>query len=199
MHIVCMIHANQEVRIQVICGSVRPGRICPDVARWVMEACPAEAPFTLDLVDLADWPLPMGAEPGIPARDPYARETTRTWSRKIAEAAGHVFVTPQYNWGYPAALKNALDHLYREWSGKPAAIVSYGFRGGGKCAAQLREVLEGLHMRPVDTMPALVLPEAMKGGAALDPQTVFAPARADVTRAFREIAAMLARAAYSAG
>ena len=72
-----------------------------------------------------------------------------------------VLVTPQYNWGYPAALKNALDHLYREWRGKPAVIVTYGQRGGGKCAKQLRQVADGLHMRTVGVMPGLRLPRAV--------------------------------------
>ena len=46
----------------------------------------------------------------------------------------------QYNWGYPAALKNALDFLYKEWHNKPAGIISYGGHGGGKAAAQLQQV-----------------------------------------------------------
>ena len=62
-----------------------------------------------------------------------------------------MFVFPQYNWGYPAPVKNALDFLYREWHGKPATSVTYGTRGGGKAADQLRQVLEGLHMRPLAT------------------------------------------------
>ena len=152
-------------KVLVICGSVRPTRIGHDVARWVMEALPADSMLELELVDLADWPLPMDDEPGVPARDPYAHAHTQAWSRKVSEAAGFVFVTPQYNWGYPAPLKNALDHLYKEWARKPAVIVTYGFHGGGKCAAQLRQVLKGLRMRPVRTMPALTLPEALKGGA----------------------------------
>ncbi|KAJ6585596.1 NADPH-dependent FMN reductase-like protein, partial [Mycena capillaripes] len=57
-----------------------------------------------------------------------------------------IFLTPQYNWGYPAALKLALDALYFEWTNKPVLVLSYGNRGGGKSAAQLRQVLDGLHM-----------------------------------------------------
>ena len=75
--------------------------------------------------------------------DSYANAHTLAWSRKVAEAQGYVFVAPQYNWGYPAGLKNALDHVYREWQGKPLVIVTYGGHGGGKCAAQLHQVAEG--------------------------------------------------------
>jgi NAD(P)H-dependent FMN reductase len=184
-------------KVHVICGSVRPMRICPDVARWVMGILPVAVGFELELVDLADWPLPMDDEPGVPARDPYTHEHTRAWSRKVSEAAAYVFVTPQYNWGYPASLKNALDHLYKEWAAKPAMLVSYGFHGGGKCAGQLRQVLDGLHMRPVATMPALALPtELMKPGAGFEVALpAFTPAIASVQQAFSELDAMLASTA----
>ncbi len=110
--------------ILVIAGSVRPRRICIQVANWVAAAGREATDLTFEVVDLKDWPLPMDDEPEIPAAGGYALDHTRAWSRKIAEAPGFVFVTPQYNWGYPAPLKNALDHLYQEWAGKPAMIVT---------------------------------------------------------------------------
>jgi NAD(P)H-dependent FMN reductase len=178
--------------VYVISASTRPTRICPDIARWVMAAAPAAADLALELVDLADWPLPMADEPGIPARGGYIQEHTRVWSRKIAAAAAYVFVTPQYNWGYPAPLKNALDHLYQEWTGKPAMIVSYGFHGGGKCAAQLRQVLDGLRMRPAATMPALTLPPEMKDDAGVEAALAgFAEEIPSIAKAFNELAALL--------
>jgi NAD(P)H-dependent FMN reductase len=178
--------------VQVICGSVRPTRIGHDIARWVMEALPNESGIAAELVDLTKWPLPMDDEPGVPARDSYIHPHTRNWSRKIAEAHAFVFVTPQYNWGYPAALKNALDHLFHEWAKKPAIIVTYGFHGGGKCAAQLREVLEGLRMIPVQTMPALVLPPEMKKGEPVDLEVAtLAPASGTMTEAWLELASLL--------
>jgi len=191
-----MIHVSKGAvgvhKVLVICGSVRPTRICHDVARWVMEALPAGLALELELVDLANWPLPMDDEPGIPARDTYAHAHTQAWSRKVSEAAGFVFVTPQYNWGYPAPLKNALDHLYKEWARKPAIVVTYGFHGGGKCAAQLRQVLKGLRMRPVRTMPALTLPEALKKEAHIDVVLgAFRPAKASVERAFAQLISKL--------
>lgn len=173
----------------VIIGSVRPRRIGPDVARRVAEIGRAATPAAFELVDLRDWPLLMDDEPAIPAQNQYAQPHTLAWSRKIAGANGFVFVTPQYNWGYPAPLKNAIDHLYAEWRGKPAAIVTYGGRGGGKCAAQLREVLTGLKMRVADAMPELTLParhvEANTGG--IDPETAFAADHTKIVAALKEL------------
>jgi len=187
-----MIHANI---IQVIIGSTRPRRIGPQIAAWVAALGRATVPAEFDLVDLRDWPLPMDDEPGIPAAGGgYACAHTTAWAEKIAQASAFVFVTPQYNWGYPAPLKNALDHLYQEWSGKPAVIVTYGARGGHKCAAQLRQVLEGLHMRPAETMPGLTLSRARieANDGQVDPEADFAAARPEIAQAFAELAATLA-------
>src|ERR1700722_7931287 len=153
-----MIHVSPTL---VIAGSMRPRRIALQIAEWVAEIGRETTKGAFELIDLRDWPLPMDDEPGIPAGGSYEHEHTRAWSRKIAAAPAFVFVTPQYNWGYPAALKNALDHLYTEWAGKPAMIVSYGGHGGEKCAAQLRQVAEGLKLRPVPTMPAITLTRDM--------------------------------------
>ncbi|KAE8373332.1 flavo protein-like protein [Aspergillus bertholletiae] len=118
---------------------------------------------TLSLIDLAEWNLPMYNEPVMPSQiqssgQQYVHEQTRRWSEEIASCAGFVFVTPQYNWGYPASVKNAIDYLYHEWEGKPAMIVSYGGHGGGKAAGQLKQVLCGVRMRPVERMVGLTFP-----------------------------------------
>jgi len=184
-----MIHTSKTL---VIISSVRKRRICPQIAAWVAEIGAAAAvPTSFELVDLRDWPLPMDDEPDIPAgRPPYETALTQAWSRKVAAAQAIVFVTPQYNWGYPAPLKNALDHLFHEWADKPAMIVTYGGHGGGRCAAQLRQVVEALHMAPVATMPALTLPrghiEANSG--LIDPGVEFAAHLADLNAAFAELA-----------
>ncbi len=105
-----------------------------------------------------------------------------------------MFVTPQYNWGYPAALKNAIDHLYREWADKPAVIVSYGGHGGGKCGAQLREVLAGLKLRTVATCPELTLPRTLieANTGEIDAIEVFATHVDTVREALAELATALA-------
>ncbi|TVY34495.1 NAD(P)H-dependent FMN reductase [Lachnellula subtilissima] len=104
----------------------------------------------------------MFNESAIPAqtKDPsaYTQPHTRAWSAEISKHQAFIFVLPQYNWGYPAVLKNALDYLFHEWSGKPAMVVSYGGHGGGKAAEQLKQVLQALKMRVVENMPALTFP-----------------------------------------
>src|SRR5471030_1364070 len=149
-----MIHASP---VLVISGSMCAHRICIQIAEWVAQIGRETTKGAFEVVDLKDWPLPMDDEPGVPAGGDYEFEHTRAWSRKIAEAGAFVFVTPQYNWGYPASLKNALDHLYVEWAGKPAMIVTYGGHGGSRCAEQLQQVCDGLHMAPITTMPGLKL------------------------------------------
>jgi NAD(P)H-dependent FMN reductase len=177
----------------VIAGSVRPTRIAVQVAEWVA-GIGREGGGTFEVVDLRDWPLPMDDEPDMPQRGVYAQPHTRAWSAKIAAAPAFVFVTPQYNWGYPAALKNAIDHLYREWANKPAAIVSYGGHGGGKCGAQLLEVLNGLKLRMVATRPELPLPRALieANTGKIDAADVFAAQVGPVRQALGELAAALA-------
>jgi NAD(P)H-dependent FMN reductase len=178
--------------VLVIMGSIRAGRRCPQIASWVIEIAAASSSLSVELLDLCAWPLAMDDEPGIPALGYYAHPHTQAFSRRIAAAAAFVFVTPQYNWGYPAALKNAIDHLYEEWRDKPAVIITYGGHGGTKCAAQLRQVSEAVHMRPVATMPAITLTREMIGGGAMDPAHDFRDAAEPVRQALCELASALA-------
>jgi NAD(P)H-dependent FMN reductase len=181
-----MIHGSS---ILVIVGSTRARRICPAIAEWVAQIGRETIGGRFEVADLREWSLPTDDEPGVPALGDYVFEHTRAWSRKVSEANAIVFVTPQYNWGYPAPLKNALDHLYKEWSGKPAMIVTYGSHGGGKCAKQLRQVLKGLKMKPVATMPGFKLKrERIKANAGtIEPATEFATHERQLRRAFAEL------------
>jgi NAD(P)H-dependent FMN reductase len=147
-------------RIAVVVGSTRPSRICPEIAAWVLETARSDSRLSYELLDLAEIALPFLDEPLIPALGRYEHEHTRRWSRTISSYDGFVFVFPQYNWGYPAVLKNALDFLYREWHDKPAALAGYGTRGGSKGVAQLHGVLQGLHMRTIDQNLELIVTDA---------------------------------------
>jgi NAD(P)H-dependent FMN reductase len=169
---------------------MRSRRIGVDIAQWVANIGRQATGRTFEVVDLKDWPLPMDDEPAMPHGGDYAFEHTRAWSRKVAGAGAFVFVTPQYNWGYPAPLKNALDHLYGEWAAKPAMIVTYGGQGGGKCAEQLQQVCEGLHMKPIATKPALRLSRDIiqADSGRIDPALEFADHLDDLARAFNELA-----------
>lgn len=189
-----MIHVSP---VLVIAGSTRPRRIALRVAEWVAEVGRGTTNASFEIVDLKDWPLPMDDEPAVPATGGYAFEHTRAWSRKIAAADAFVFVTPQYNWGYPAPLKNALDHLHREWAGKPAMIVTYGGHGGVRCGEQLQQVCQGLRMAPIATRTGLMLSrERIEANAAeVDPATEFAGHLGDLRQAFGELTAARALAA----
>lgn len=179
--------------ILLIMGSTRAGRKCPQVAAWVKSIGQACSDFAYEVVDLANWSLPMDDEPAIPALGHYTQAHTRAWSDKIQTADAVVFVTPQFNWGYPAVLKNAIDHLYHEWRDKPTVIVTYGGHGGTRCARQLRRVAASLKMRVVATTPALALPDAViRQGALLDADRDFVASQPAVRRAFMELADQLA-------
>lgn len=165
--------------IQIIIGSVRPSRIGDQVASWVLETVKGLSGLKFEIVDLKDWHLPLDDERHQPKQGGYTQPHTKAWSDKIGNGDGYVFLTPQYNWGYPASLKNALDHLYDEWGSKPAVIVSYGYRGGVKAAEQLRQVLIGLHMVTTETDTNLILSHEMmdEGLRLVDPAAAFADHR----------------------
>ena len=164
------------------------------MASWVAARGHAVTGLAFETVDLRTLGLGLDDEPGIPAKDPYVFEATKRWSERVATARAVVFVTPQYNWGYPAPLKNAIDHLYREWSGKPALIVSYGSHGGDKCARQLREILTGLDMRLTQAMPGLRLSRdrIVANDGAVDPEREFAEQVGEVDDSLRELAELCA-------
>ena len=176
-------------QIMVIMGSTRAGRLCPQIAQWVVGIGRDCTPFEYHLIDLGDWPLPMDDEAGIPAGGAgYSHAHTRAWSKAVSAADGIVIVTPQYNWGYPAPLKNAIDHLYDEWRAKPLLIVSYGGHGGNKCAEQLRQVAGAVKMRMVETMPALTISDDVIRGAPIDPAELFKAEVNSTRQAFAQLA-----------
>jgi NAD(P)H-dependent FMN reductase len=152
--------ARSVPRVAIVIGSTRPKRICPGIAEWVMNAAQEESPLRYELIDLAEIDLPFLDEPLKAALREYEHDHTRAWSRLVNAYSGFVFVFPQYNWGYPAPLKNALDFLYYEWHDRPAATVTYGTHGGNKAAEQVHGVLEGLHMRPVEDRLEIVITDA---------------------------------------
>ncbi|WP_066905319.1 NADPH-dependent FMN reductase [Millisia brevis] len=124
--------------LAMIVGSVRRGRKAPSPARWVYERISADPRFTVEVLDLVDWALPADLSGGA---------TTDAFADRIAAADGFVIVTPEYNHGYPAALKNAIDTVKRPWYAKPVGFVSYGGWGGGiRAVEQLRQVVAEVHM-----------------------------------------------------
>ncbi|UNK70725.1 NAD(P)H-dependent oxidoreductase [Microbacterium sp. H1-D42] len=138
-------------RISVIVGSARPVRIGRQLADSVASTLSTNLDAEIQILDLAEVALPMLDEPLMAGMNQYQNAHTVAWANLIAESDGVIFVTPQYNAGYPAALKNAIDYIYAEWKNKPSAIISYGGRGGLASAAQLRQVLEFIGLDLVDT------------------------------------------------
>ncbi len=175
-------------------GSNRPQRICPEIAEWVREKAQRDSALTFEIVDLREIALPFLDEPELAARGVYVHEHTKRWSRLVASYDAFVFVFPQYNWGYPAVLKNALDFLYAEWANKPAALVTYGTKGGGRAAAQMQIVLQGLHMRNTTTNPALNtnLTQLDSEKKFIAIEEALAPFVPDITTMAAELAAMIA-------
>ncbi|MBV9281700.1 MAG: NAD(P)H-dependent oxidoreductase, partial [Chloroflexi bacterium] len=103
---------------------------------------------TFELADLREIALPFFDAPLGPSYGAVAPQA-QEWATRVDNADGFIFVMPEYNHGYPAALKNAIDHLYHEWAHKPAAIVNYGgYAGGYRAAEQLRQVLVELKAVP---------------------------------------------------
>ena len=144
--------------VRLIVGSVRPIRVGDQLAEALAPIVAESADARVELVDLAELGLPLLDEPRMPAMGDYQREHTKAWSRIVAESDAVVFVTPQYNGGYPASLKNAIDFLFQEWRGKPALIVSYGGHGGGLSGAQLRGVLEFIGLQLAGSNVELTIP-----------------------------------------
>jgi NAD(P)H-dependent FMN reductase len=136
--------------LQVVVGSTRPGRKGLAVARWVQQLAEAHGGFDVELVDLAEVGLPVFDEPDHPRLQRYTHQHTKDWSAVVSRADAFVFVTPEYNHSFPAALKNALDYLHVEWADKAAALVSYGGVSAGlRAATALKPVLTSLRMVPV--------------------------------------------------
>lgn len=138
------------LKLQVIVGSTRPGRVGLPVGRWFFELARADPAFEARWADLAEVNLPFLDEPRHPRLGQYEHAHTRAWSAMVAEADAFVFVTPEYNYGAPASIVNALDFLYREWLYKPVGFVSYGGIAGGTRAVQMLKLkVTALKMMPL--------------------------------------------------
>jgi NAD(P)H-dependent FMN reductase len=136
--------------LQILIASTRPGRVGPSVAAWIHERALAHGGFTVELIDLAEVNLPMFDEPKHPRFREYTHQHTRDWSATISRADAFIFVIPEYNYGFNAAIKNAIDYLNHEWKYKPLGFVSYGGVAAGTRAAQmLKQVVTTLKMHPL--------------------------------------------------
>jgi NAD(P)H-dependent FMN reductase len=136
--------------LQIIIASTRPGRVGPSVASWFHDRAVKAGDFEVELIDLAEVNLPMFDEPRHPRFGEYVHQHTKDWSATIRRGDAFVFVVPEYNYGFNAAIKNAIDYLNQEWQYKPLGFVSYGGVAAGTRAVQmLKQVVSALNMVPM--------------------------------------------------
>ncbi|MEA3040731.1 MAG: hypothetical protein QOC65_220 [Sphingomonadales bacterium] len=145
------------LKIAIIVGSTRPGRKADTVARWVFDIAARRGDASFEIVDIADFDLPLLDEALPPSMGRYARPHTRAWAEKIAGFDAFVFVTPEYNHSTSGALKNAIDYLFREWNDKAAGFVGYGSTGGTRAVEHLRGIMGEIKVADVRAQVALSL------------------------------------------
>ncbi|GAA2339878.1 NADPH-dependent FMN reductase [Streptomyces violaceusniger] len=130
--------ADSPIRLAIIIGSTRDGRFGPKVADWFAGHATLRPDMTVDVVDLAETPLPTALTHRPGAEDVAALEAV---TPRLDAADAFAVVTPEYNHSYPASLKNAIDWHFTQWQAKPVGFVSYGGISGGLRAVE--------HLRPV--------------------------------------------------
>jgi NAD(P)H-dependent FMN reductase len=157
------------LKIAIILGSTRPDRNGEAVAHWVNELAQKRTDAEFELIDLAEVNLPFLDE-AIPAsQGKYEHEHTKLWSKRIAAFDAFVFVAPEYNHGISAALKNAIDFLYKEWNNKAAGFVGYGSLGAARSIEHLRMVMAELQVATVRAQVALLLATDFKDMSEFTP------------------------------
>lgn len=157
-----------KLNIGIILGSTRQGRLSPQVGEWVLEVANQRGDANYEIVDIADFKLPLLGEVD-------ATPQATAWNEKLASLDGFVFIVQEYNHSITASLKNALDYARDAWNNKAAGIVSYGSVGGARAAEHLRGILGELSVADVRVHPALSLFTDFENG------TVFKPADLHLT------------------
>lgn len=152
-----------KLKIGIILGSTRDGRVSPQVGEWVKSIADKRGDAEYEIVDIKDYRLPLlgEADPG---------EGAQRWSQKIAELDGFIFIVQEYNHSLTGALKNALDYCRDEWNNKAAGIVSYGSTGGARAAEHLRGICGELSIADVRAHPTLSLFTDFENMSVFKPQ-----------------------------
>jgi NAD(P)H-dependent FMN reductase len=158
------------ITISVIIGSTREGRFSEKPARWILQHLQKREGIEARLLDLREFPMPFFEQPlppAMPGRPPYEHDVVKRWTAAIGASDGFIFVTPEYNYGPSAVLKNAIDWVYPEWNRKAAAFVGYGSAMGARSVQQLRETAIEIQMAPVRSsvhIPVATLWAHFQGG-----------------------------------
>ncbi len=160
--------AGGGLKLAVVLGSIRKGRRSERPARLVAERA-AAAGYQARLVDLKRLALPMYDEEDESLGHPGVAE----FRAAMAWADATAWLVSEYNHGYPAALKNAVDYLRPEIRRKPALVcgVSRGVLGGPRGVEQFKLVLVELHAVPIRDSVYFPNPDAMfdAGGNLVQP------------------------------
>lgn len=129
---------TEPLRLVIVVASGAPSRSRAVISGWFTEQAGRHPDFAVELIDLAEHEVPQ---------DLRRTAELEALVPALEAADAFVFVTPEYNHGYPGGLKNFIDAYRREWLGKVAGFVSYGGRSGGSRAVeQLRQVVVEQHM-----------------------------------------------------
>jgi NAD(P)H-dependent FMN reductase len=157
------------LRIAIVIGSTRPGRRTPPIAEWALAIAKKRSDAVYEIVDIADYDLPVLDEPVPPSMRKYTKDHTRRWSEVVSAYDGYVFITPEYNHSISGALKNALDFVYHEWTNKAAGFISYGTTGGVRAVEHLRGIMSELQVASVRAHVSLSLYTDFENFAAFKP------------------------------
>jgi NAD(P)H-dependent FMN reductase len=151
------------LRLQIIIGSTRPGRFADKPVAWLVDRLSRREDFELDVLDLRDYPLPFFDSSMSPARSlrDYPNDAVAALGDRFDSADGYITVTSEYNHGYPASLKNAMDYVFPEFNKKPMTFVGYGNVGGARSIEQLRLVCVEFEMAPL-RRAVHILPDLMR-------------------------------------
>jgi NAD(P)H-dependent FMN reductase len=161
---------SDRLHVAIIAGSTRPRRKAHNVARWLHEHAAERQDASFEVVDIADYNLPLLDEPTPPIAGRYSQPHTKRWAQKIASFDAYIFVTPEYNHSTSAALKNAIDYLHAEWNDKAAAFVGYGIDGATRAIEYLRLILAEVKVADVRTPVTLRFGEDFAGYNELTPR-----------------------------
>jgi NAD(P)H-dependent FMN reductase len=158
------------LKLAIIIGSTRPGRVGEAVGRWAFELAQERNDAEFELVDIAVFKLPLLDEPVPPSMGEYSKEHTKRWAAKIGSFDGYVFVTPEYNHGICGSLKNAIDFLFAEWNNKAAGFVGYGSAGGARAVEHLRLVMAEVQVATVRNQVMLSLRDDFENYTVFKPR-----------------------------
>lgn len=164
------------MKIGIIIGSTRPGRVGPAVAAWIYQLAAERTDAAFELIDLAVVNLPFLDEPYPPSLGRYSKDHTLKWAQKVASLDGFIFVTPEYNHSTSPALKTAIDFIHAEWNNKAAAFVSYGSGLGLRAVEHLRGIMGELQIADVRSQVALSLFDDFESFSTFKPRDIHLPA-----------------------